>query len=107
MQPRPVAKTHGLPRDKFFWAAAVTLLVAQLVAFWMLCSNQVRQAELRDASLQVERTAIADCLRHAPDASLRTCAVRVAGKTVEQQNGAPHADPAWMSNVVPVHFAFR
>jgi hypothetical protein len=107
MQPRPVANTRAIPRDKFFWGVIMTLLLAQVVALWMLCSNQVRQAELRNASMRVERTAVVDCLRTVPDATLRTCAVRVAGKAEEQQDPNILTGAAWMSNTVPVSFAFR
>jgi hypothetical protein len=42
-------------RQKMFWALVAALAVGQLIAFWMLCSHQVRQAQAREATLQVER----------------------------------------------------
>jgi hypothetical protein len=65
-------------RDRVFWMGATALVLSQLLAFWMLCSHQVRKAEVRHASLQVESIAIADCLRHVPNATLISCAERVA-----------------------------
>ena len=43
-------------REKLFLAAIVTLAVMQLIAFWLLCSHQVREAQAREATLQM-RTA--------------------------------------------------
>jgi hypothetical protein len=43
-------------REKMFLGLIVTLAVAQLIAFWMVCSHQVREAQAREATLQV-RTA--------------------------------------------------
>ncbi|MEO5669391.1 MAG: hypothetical protein ABIR26_01760 [Ramlibacter sp.] len=58
--PRNVAR---ISRDHLLWAVLSLLVVAQIVAFWMLCSHQVRTAEARDATLRVQRVAVADCLR--------------------------------------------
>ena len=44
----------------------------------MLCSQQVRKAQARDAAWQVERMAMADCLRYIPKATLHSCASRIA-----------------------------
>ena len=55
--------TARISRDHVLWAALSLLVVAQVVAFWMLCSHQVRLAEAREATLKVQRVAMADCLR--------------------------------------------
>ncbi len=78
MPSRTTAKTPDVSRDKLFWAIASAMVVGQLVAFWMLCSHQVRKAEVRDATAQVERMAVADCLRYIPGATLSSCAARIA-----------------------------
>ena len=70
---RTTARTADVSRDKLFWAIASAMVVGQLVAFWMLCSHQVRKAEVRHATAQVERMAVADCLRYIPDATLDSC----------------------------------
>lgn len=96
----------AFPRDQAFWLAASVLVLGQLLAFWMLCAHQVRKAEVRHASVQVERFALADCLRHVPNATLSGCAARVAPLDRQAQalaaGGAP-ADPS----VVPVNSVYR
>lgn len=112
---RHLTQTADARKGKLFWAFIAALALAQLVAFWMLCSEQVRKAAVRDAGLQVERAAMADCLRHIPDATRNSCArriatrahqqdaVRVAGETPGNSDGATST----MSSVVPVNFTFR
>jgi hypothetical protein len=87
MLPPLLEKTAGLPRDTWLWALIGFLVVGQISAFWMLCQYQVRKAEVRHASLQMERTAVADCMKYVPRATLNSCAARVA----IQQDGAARA----------------
>lgn len=75
---RPPPKTDTALRDQVFWLSATALVLGQLLAFWMVCSQQVRKAEVRHAASQVERTAVADCLRYIPHATLISCAARIA-----------------------------
>jgi hypothetical protein len=53
-------------------------MLAQIVVFWMLCNQQVLKAQARDATWQVERMAMSDCLRYIPKATLNSCASRIA-----------------------------
>ena len=111
-----LTRTADTPQGKIFWAVIATLVLAQLVAFWMLCSQQVSKAAVRDAGLQVERSAIADCLRHVPDATRNSCArqvaasarpanpVMVVGDTPRDVNAAARAT---MSSAIPVNFTLR
>ena len=57
------AKATAAAREKWFLALIVTLAVAQLIAFWMLCSHQVQQAQAREAGVEV-RTATAPKALH-------------------------------------------
>ena len=84
-----------------------------MLAFWMLCSHQVRKAEVRDATLQVQRVAVADCLRYIPHATLNSCASRVdphgrlPDAAVAAADGAPAsggAPRATMGSATPVSF---
>jgi hypothetical protein len=68
LMPPRTAKAAAVAREKWFLALIVTLAVAQLIAFWMLCSHQVQQAQAREAGVQV-RTATAPKALH-PDAVL-------------------------------------
>lgn len=77
MPPRTTAITPVVSRDKLFWAIASVMVAGQLVAFWMVCSSQVRKAEVRDVTAQVHRVAVAECLRYIPGATLSSCAVGV------------------------------
>lgn len=96
-RPRPSHAT--LPRDRAFWIGASVLIAGQLLAFWMLCSHQVRMAEVRHASAQVERLAVAECLRYLPNATRSSCVQRVApldnevatmgGRATRQEGAVP------------------
>ena len=54
-----IAKAIAAAREKLFLALIVTLAVAQLIAFWMLCDYQVQQAQARGAGVQQVLTATA------------------------------------------------
>jgi len=81
LQPAPPSRlstgSAGWSRDRWFRVALVALAAAQLGAFWLLCSQQVRKAEMRDMSLEVRRVAVADCLQYIPRATLNGCVRRV------------------------------
>jgi hypothetical protein len=82
-------------RKKMFWALIGGLAVGQLIAIWMLCSQQVRQAQAREATVQVDRMALADCLRSGPGNTPRHCAARLAAPKHD-----PHAVLAAGENTV-------
>jgi hypothetical protein len=112
MPRRLLSNIADASRDRLFWLTASAMVVGQLVAFWMLCSDQVRTAEARDATVQVERMAVADCLRHTPEATLDSCSARLATNgRQEAGTAAMHssggAAPAMMSSVVPVNYVYR
>lgn len=71
------ASNAGGSHSGLFWAVILALMVAQLAAFWMLCSEQVRKAELRDASARQERLALADCMSSA-HSTVSGCVARAA-----------------------------
>lgn len=111
MQRHPFGKIAALPRDKLLWPVLVTLVLGQLLAFWMLCSHQVRKAEVRNATLEVQRVAVADCLRYIPRATLTSCVHRVDPNSrpdvLMAGEGAAGAPRTGMSTAVPVNFAYR
>lgn len=106
MPSRPSRKPDVLPRHQAFWLGATVLVLGQLVAFWMLCSQQVRKAEARNAAMRVERLALVDCLRSVPHATLTSCGQRAVPLDGRAQAlaGAP-ADAA--TSVVPVNYVYR
>jgi hypothetical protein len=83
-------------RSRRLWIALGALALAQLVAFWLLCSQQVRKAESRSAEVQMAQTALADCLQYIPGATIASCAARLA-------DNSPAA-PSQTAAVTPVGF---
>lgn len=113
MPSRTTARTPDVYRDKLFWAIASAMVVGQLGAFWALCSQQVRKAEMREATTQVERMAVSDCLRYIPGATLSSCAANIApldrgtSQVAHQQVPVNTAAPDAPSSPVPVNYVFR
>ena len=60
MLPPLLDKTQPSPADKWLWALLGFLVVGQVVAFWMLCSQQVQKAEAREAEVRMARMALRD-----------------------------------------------
>ena len=72
-QHRP--QSAGITRDHVLWAALSVLVVAQIVAFWMLCSHQVRKAaETRVAAIHTQQVAMTDFLNSAAPSRQRPTA---------------------------------
>ena len=112
MPSRTTARTPDVHRDKLFWAIASAMVVGQLGAFWALCSHQVRKAEMRVATTQIERMAVSDCLRYIPGATPSSCAANISpidrGSTAaHQQAPANTAAPDAPSSPVPVNYVYR
>jgi hypothetical protein len=103
MLPHQIEKNADTPHGKWFWMAVAALVFGQLVAFWMLCSWQVRKAEIRNAGLQLERTALADCLRQAAGATRSSCALSAGGA----KPGDGDAALAGTSSATAVNFTLR
>lgn len=70
-------------RHPRLWAVLSALAVAQLVAFYQLCSHQVRTADDRRAAAVVQ-VAAADCVRHLPQPIHADCA---AGTKAQGRDG--------------------
>jgi hypothetical protein len=98
-----------------FWAVILALMVAQIAAFWMLCSQQVRNAELRDATAHQERLALTKCMSSSKS-TVSGCVARAAAlqgasrntvlaagdKALQGAGAAPGANGA-----LPVSFTVR
>ena len=107
MLPHLLAKSADTSPGKLFWSVIVALLLGQIVAFWMLCTHQVRKAEVRDATLQVERMAMADCLRYIPKATLNSCASRVAPQSRDAGPAMAQGSAPTVSRAKPMNVAFQ
>lgn len=71
-----------MPRSRLFWVVLGAVALAQILALWLLCSQQVHKAEARHQELTTEQLALADCVQHIPGATVATCANRIdAGAT--------------------------
>lgn len=101
--------------DRRLWMVPAALALGLLAAFWMVCSHQVRKAQIRDISLAVQRVAVTDCLRYVPRATLNSCVDRVdpgrrepaaAVTAGDKPAAAPVASRATMSSGAPVNVAF-
>lgn len=86
------------PRDKLLRAVLIVLAVSQMLAFYMLCSHQVRKQQARQTAVEVERMAVSDCLQYLSNSTIASCAPRHA---------AADAQGAAGPNVVPVNYAWR
>lgn len=102
-------KTAASPMGKLLWAAIGVLVIGQLITFWMLCSQQVQKAQVRDASQRVQRVGVADCLRHAQGATKNSCASAVLpdGRWDSRSVMAASQGRGEMNSTVPINFVFR
>lgn len=107
MLPHLLAKNTETSPGKLFWSVIIALMLGQIVAFWMLCTHQVRKAEVRDATLQVERMAMADCLRYIPKATLNSCASRIAPQPRDAGPAMAAAGAPATTHAKPVKVAFH
>ena len=100
------ATTHEdrlqLPQNRLLWIALGALALVQLVAFWMLCSHQVRQAEVRDNAIIVQQMALSDCLQYIPGSTIASC-----NNQLEHAKAAPPAGTTAVTGAMPVSFNYR
>jgi hypothetical protein len=90
-------------RGRMFWFALGALAIAQLFAFWLLCSHQVRKAEARDTESMVHQMALADCLQYIPGSTIASCSVH----TETMRASAQPAGASAVAGAMPVNFSYR
>lgn len=93
-------------RSNLFWAALGALALGQLMALWLVCSQQVQQAQARQTTVTMQETALAECLRAKPAADMGICTRRFA------EAPPPPREPAAgfevdVQAVVPVGYSLR
>ncbi|HSW15890.1 MAG TPA: hypothetical protein VLJ86_01590 [Ramlibacter sp.] len=76
-------------RGPLFWTSLLSLLALQALAFWLLCSYQVRRYEARRAAVDVQMMAFNDCLQYVQGSTIGSCTSRLG-----RQRGAPMSDAA-------------
>ena len=92
------------PRSRLFWLVLGTLVAAQLFAFWLLCSHQVRKAEARNTAIMVQQMALSDCLQYIPGSTIASCSSRLD----TQRAAAKQPATATMgAGAMPVSFSYR
>ena len=104
------------PRSKLFWAVVAALALVQLAAFYMVCSDQVRQGQARETTYRMQRMALTDCLQYAPDSTIGSCnrqarTAQAGGDGLVTADYRPDAQAAgrsaMTSSLVQANFAFR
>ncbi len=66
----PTASPGSRP---LFWTTALTLIAAESLAFWLVCSHQVDRAEARRLASQVTQVAFSDCLAYVQGSTIASC----------------------------------
>jgi hypothetical protein len=85
------------------WSLALAALACtQLLAFWMVCSHQVRKAEARSNEIAVQQMALSDCLQYIPGSTIASCASQL-----ESTKGAQPVGGAAVHGATPVSFTYR
>jgi hypothetical protein len=79
------------PRSRMFWLVLGGLALAQLLAFWLLCSHQVRKAEARNSEMVVQQMALSDCLQYIPGSTIASCSIQL--DTARVSTPAPSPAP--------------
>lgn len=101
----PLANAAGpgsqSPQSRMLWLALGVLVVAQLFAFWLLCSHQVRKAEARQNEAVVHQMALADCLQYIPGSTIASCS---RGDAAAASHAATRSAVA---GALPVSYSFR
>lgn len=72
MLSRLLDPANGKPRDRVFWLVLAAIAAAQLLALWVLCSDQVRKAEARKAPVQMQ-VGSSDCAQARGQSTLTGC----------------------------------
>ena len=93
-------------RSRYSLALLAGLALAQLVAFWMLCSHQVRKAEVRRAEVQVQQMALSDCLEYIPGSTIASCSRQVTA-TLAGTPAPARGNGSALAGAMPVSFTFR
>lgn len=92
-------QTQQQPRSRMFRLVLGGLALAQLLAFGLLCSHQVRKAEARNTEMVVQQMALSDCLQYIPGSTIASCSNQL--ETARSSQPAPN--PA-QAGAMPVSF---
>jgi hypothetical protein len=93
------------PRIRLAWVLLGAVAASQLVAFWLLCSHQVRKAQARQEEAVVQQMALSDCLQYIPGSTIASCNAR--GDNRQHAVVPAGTDRSALAATVPVSFSFR
>ncbi len=94
------------PRSRMFWLVLGALAVAQLFAFWLLCSHQVRKAEARNTEMVVQQMALSDCLQYIPGSTIASCSTRMGIQNAQAVQQPAQGSARNVSGAMPVSYTF-
>jgi hypothetical protein len=87
----------------------------QLAAFYTVCADQVRKAHARDAGVQQQHAAVAQCLQSSPHTTIGGCYAQVrlgfndGSSVLSEALTASHGAALREAGIfaMPAHFNFR
>ncbi len=93
------APQHEQEGSRTLWVLLALVAGAQLVAFWLVCSHQVRKAEARHNEVLVQQMALSDCLQYIPGSTIASCASQM-GLAATAAGTPPTGNPALSAAVL-------
>lgn len=69
----------------------ISLVALLMLAFYLVCSHQVRLAESRRTAFQVQQTAFSDCLQYVVGSTIGACVSRLGAQPVAAPQPVPEA----------------
>jgi len=99
------APQHEQERSRTLWVFLAMIAVAQLAAFWLVCSHQVRRAEARHNEVMVQQMALTDCLQYIPGSTIASCASQMGIDASVAGTQASGSAP--VAGAVPVSFSYH
>ena len=99
------APQHEQERSQILWVLLALIAAAQLAAFWLVCSHQVRRAEARRNEVMVQQMALTDCLQYIPGSTIASCASQMG--IPPEVAGVPASGSPAVPGAVPGSFSYR
>ncbi|WP_332824607.1 hypothetical protein [Ramlibacter sp.] len=93
-------------RSRMFWMVLGALAAGQLVAFWLVCSHQVRIAEARQNEWTVQQMALSDCLQYIPGSTIASCSGRNDAASARSAQANASVNRA-VAGAQPVSYNYR
>lgn len=116
MQSRTSALSADTPLRRLFWSFMAALVLAQIAAFYLVCRDQVQKAQARDAGVQMQQLALADCLQNSVNSTIGSCFGQLrqsfddGASLVSAGNAVGPARATLIDTgafTLPAHFSFR